>query len=119
MPAFKRGWCLNEKGYRRIRAGKDRNKYEHRAVIERMLQSPLCADYVFSVRGVIPPGFVVEHIDHRRTHNCGPNLMLLQKAIHDKLTGWTIKFRYENTVWEDFPDWVVDFPEPEMASEGA
>ena len=104
------GVCLNEKGYRRIRAGLHRNKYEHRRVIEELLEHPI--GLMFSGDGKIPPNMTVEHIDHWRTHNCIGNLMLLEKRIHDWCSRQTQKYYREH--WreilarENTPDWVTD-----------
>lgn len=89
---WKGGVSKTERGYLRIRHGGHRNKYVHRRRLEVMLENPLCADYVFPNKGRIPAHMVVEHVDHKRDHNCDGNLMLLQKCIHDKLSGDTAAY---------------------------
>jgi hypothetical protein len=85
-PKWKGGLHQTNKGYIRIRTKKNRDKFAHRVVVEEMLQNPLCAEYVFPERGKIPEGMTVEHVDHRRAHNCRGNLMLLDKRIHDAIS---------------------------------
>lgn len=117
MGNCKRGWFLNEKGYVRITSGKDRHKYAHRAVFERLLLSPLCASYVFPVPGVIPPGMVVHHNDHCRTHNCPENLMLMSTNLHNAvsrahrslcLLRQRAKWQEEQRLNEGAPEWVTE-----------
>jgi len=91
-PRFIRGTYLTEKGYVRISSGADRGKYEHRAVMERLIGGP------------IPAGMTVEHIDHRRAHNCWQNLMLLDKRIHDFISWENIR-RFQELQAAP-PDWV-------------
>ena len=98
------GVCLNEKGYRRITSGKHRNKYEHRRVIEKLLEFPI--SYMFHGDGKIPEGMTVEHLDHIRTHNCCGNLMLLEKTIHDRIS--IMGQRYYREHWNDPPDWTTN-----------
>ena len=72
---------ITSKGYIRIRAGKYRDKYEHRRVIERLMEEswhPFYGDH-------IPPGMQVHHIDFSRAHNCHQNLLLLSESIHRAL----------------------------------
>jgi hypothetical protein len=103
------GVGLNAKGYRRIFAGPHRNKYEHRRVIEELLERPI--SYMFPGDGKIPENMTVEHIDHSRTHNCVGNLMLLEKRIHDWCSRQTQKYYREH--WQEIleresaPDWVT------------
>lgn len=106
-PNWVGGRPLNEKGYVKIKTKENYNKYEHRVVVERMLREPLCADYVFSgdgrVRGKIPDGMTVHHQDHCRTHNCIPNLMLLEDVIHRALSKARYKWVREHYVeWEEW-----------------
>jgi hypothetical protein len=118
-PRFKGGVSLTDKGYRRIRSGEHRGKYEHRRRIEEMLERPLCAAYVFPERGVIPAGYHVEHADHSRTHNCAGNLMLLDARIHNTLTWATVRYIHAHyDEWlvlqqsklepQSVPEWVLD-----------
>jgi len=85
--------------------------------MEKMLERPLCACYVFPNKGVIPEGLTVEHIDHRRSHNCPENLMLLAERIHNAITQAGCRYiRAHYTEWmalqqakaeaEATPDWV-------------
>ena len=101
-PRWRGGVCLNEKGYRRIMAGSHRGKYEHRRVMEEMLEHPLCAPYVFPERGVIPAGFTVEHLDHTRAHNCRENLMLLDERLHNAITQAGCRY-----IREHYDEWLV------------
>jgi hypothetical protein len=119
-PKWKGGRSLNDKGYVRVRKG-GRNaphKYEHRRIIEELLESPLCADYVFPEKGKIPQGMTVHHNDHSRTHNCIPNLMLLSVPIHNALSKARWRWIREHyTEWEEWqrrerekdsvPEWVT------------
>lgn len=109
------GVTFNEKGYRRISHGAYRNRYEHRRVIEEMLEHPLCASYVFPEPGQIPSGLTVEHIDHRRAHNCRSNLMLLDSRIHNAITAAGCRYIREHYVeylaavqGSEVPDWVTE-----------
>jgi hypothetical protein len=118
-PGWKGGSGLNEKGYVRITAREHRNKYQHRQVMEELLEHPLCADYVFPDKGVIPKGMTVDQMDHRRTHNCHQNLMMLQDVIHNAISRAYRKYMSEHWLeWEEMmrqdreresvPDWVVE-----------
>lgn len=81
---YKGGTCLNEKGYLRISSGPHRNRYVHRQVL-----ADLCAVwcyYPLNARTGLPDGMSVEHLDHRRTHNCISNLILLDLRIHNALS---------------------------------
>jgi len=101
-PKWKGGKHETIKGYIRIRTKENRGKFQHRLIIERMLVDPICLRYVFPEVGKIPVGMTVEHLDHRRAHNCSGNLMLLDKAIHDAISGmhrWYLASRdYSNDV---------------------
>jgi hypothetical protein len=79
------GVCLHEKGYLQItRRGPWRNWLVHRKVMLEALQQSLYWKHHPSVlRNKIPNEMTVEHLDHRRRHNCIENLMLLDKRIHD------------------------------------
>ncbi|MDE2097834.1 MAG: HNH endonuclease [Patescibacteria group bacterium] len=92
-PRFKTGRYLTAKGYFRISAGPDRGKYEHRAVVEKIIGGP------------IPAGMTVEHMDHQRAHNCWQNLMLLDKRIHDAIS-WASWTRFAAREAEP-PEWVT------------
>lgn len=74
---------LTSKGYLRHTAGPIRGRYVHRETLAVLCRVwcyyPLAADG-------LPAGFTVEHLDHRRAHNCHTNLILLQKEIHDYLS---------------------------------
>lgn len=74
---------MNEKGYVRITTGSLRGQYEHRAVMARLAR--VWCFYPLEANG-LPRGFHVEHLDHRRTHNCAGNLLLLDARIHDWLS---------------------------------
>lgn len=80
------GVTVNEKGYRKITAGAHRNKYEHRRVMEVMLSDPVGLIFLPAV-SVIPAWATVHHIDHDRQHNCTHNLMLVDKCIHNAISG--------------------------------
>lgn len=80
------GSHLSDKMYRRLSAHPNRNKYEHRWVMEQLLLNPI--SYIYTPGQGIPSNMTVEHVDHRRTHNCCGNLMLLEKCIHDRISRW-------------------------------
>lgn len=64
--------------------GQDRKKYQHRVVM-----ADMCREFCFyplDPRSGIPSGMTVEHQDHRRTHNCRANLILLDIHIHNHLS---------------------------------
>jgi hypothetical protein len=86
---FRRGFTITAKGYARYTAGKLRNKLVHRVVMEKIIGGP------------IPPGMTVEHLDHRRAHNCWQNLMLLDARIHNYISWDSIRARDEEAT-----DWV-------------
>lgn len=69
-PRWKHGRVLTAKGYVRITAGSDRNRYEHRVILERLLGRPLRLNEE------------VHHIDFKRSHNCPDNLLLLDEVFH-------------------------------------
>jgi len=105
-PKWTGGRPLNTKGYVRLKTRENRYKYEHRVVMERLLQEPLCAEYVFPERGKIPEKMTVEHLDHVRTHNCHQNLMLLEKCIHDSIS---LAYRaYILANYEAYLVWVAE-----------
>jgi hypothetical protein len=41
----------------------------------------------------LPVGFTVEHIDHRRTHNCLSNMLLLATDLHNWCSRATRSYR--------------------------
>ena len=92
----------NEKGYVRLYTKPHRGKYEHRVVM-----AERCKEFCFYPLEAdgLPAGFTVEHLDHKRTHNCGENLMLLQEIIHNHLSAasrWAQPhIRYDGSV-----DWA-------------
>ncbi|SRR5712692_6152286 len=69
-PRWKGGKYTRPDGYVEITAGPDRGKYEHRAVVEKLLGGPL------------PEGYEVGHNDFRRGHNCPSNLILMQECFN-------------------------------------
>lgn len=113
-PKWRGGKHQNEKGYVRLMTRAGRNKYEHRFVMETLLKSPI--GLMFAGDGQIPENMTVHHVDHRVTHNCPQNLMLLAKPIHDSMSydrrlylaahheEFTEMIRREN---EEPPDWVT------------
>lgn len=84
-PRWKGGVRTNEDGYRRLSAGANRGKYEHRVKMEIVLGKP------------IPPGFEVDHMDFNRQHNCVGvagsdgkplhfgNLLLIDGRLHSRI----------------------------------
>lgn len=83
------GLVVTREGYVRIkRRGLYREWYEHRRV---MYEACLVFCY-YPTNGNLPlvpdpPGpFTVEHLDHRKGHNCLQNLLLLDKRIHDAIS---------------------------------
>lgn len=113
-PNWRGGRHQNEKGYVRLMTREGRGKYEHRYVMEQMLKSPI--GLLFPGDGRIPENTTVHHVDHRQTHNCRQNLMLLAKPIHDSISHdrrlylaahreeFSELIRREN---EEPPDWVT------------
>jgi len=99
---------LTDKGYIRLWDKEWYGKYEHRAVMERLIGGP------------IPEHLVVHHIDHDKTHNCQCNLMLLDRRIHDRLRKRSIEevirwlAMYEQS---RVPDWVEGGDEVEADDE--
>src|SRR5437899_9695294 len=79
-PRWKGGKYLVKDGYVKISAGPDRDKYEHRVVVERLLGHP------------IPDGFEVGHNDFNRAHNCPSNLILMSAALNHP-PGWKPSYR--------------------------
>lgn len=61
-------------------------EYEHRYIMRKMLEKPMCAGYVFPTSGVIPSSMTVHHVDYEKAHNCVGNLMLLQRCIHNHIS---------------------------------
>jgi hypothetical protein len=64
--------------------------------------------------------FTVEHVDHRRTHNCPANLLLLDKRIHDAISSAhatnlrRVRGKVEGWGWVadlELPDWVNQLEE--------
>lgn len=78
------GKTLTDKGYYRITCGPDRFKLEHRVIMREAIRETKFGWWEDKTE--IPPGFTVEHVDHRRSHNCFSNLMLLDKIIHDAIS---------------------------------
>lgn len=78
------GATKNERGYVRLTAGPGRGRYAHRWIMERLLDDPI--SLVFSRGGGIPKRLHVHHVDHDRAHNCPGNLMLLDTAIHNRIS---------------------------------
>jgi len=90
---WKRGYYTNDKGYLRHSSGPHRSRYVHRQVL-----ANLCAVwcyYPLDPATGLPFGFTVEHLDHRRAHNCIDNLILLDIRIHNYLSwsSWLNKDR--------------------------
>ena len=65
-----------------IRRGPWRGWLVHRKVMYEACRE-MC---YYPFNGNLPAGFIVEHLDHNRQHNCIENLMLLDKRIHDAIT---------------------------------
>jgi hypothetical protein len=112
------GVHLHEKGYLRVgRRGPYRGWLVHRVVMLEMCQE-FCYYELPENKTKLPVGMTVEHLDHKRTHNCSQNLMLLDKRIHDKISGdyavWIAGVqasRVSNSMMmdeADEPDWVTD-----------
>ncbi len=115
-PSWKQGYSINEKGYQKVRTRHaNYNKYVHRVVIEKLLENPLCADYVFPIKGQIPPGMVVHHTDHCRTHNCHGNLQLLAVRIHNILSSGHRKYLLDH--YEEYLDWIHEQDVPDWVTE--
>lgn len=110
-----KGVRVNPKGYLQIiRRGEWCWWLEHRKV---MLEA--CREFCYyHTNGDLPGGLTVEHLDHRRTHNCIENLMLLDKRIHDHISTayrWQRYRRDMERLEEELrleretpPDWVTD-----------
>lgn len=121
---FKRGYTVNEKGYQRIKAGPDRDKYVHRKVMEVMLaatdtQTLAALGIAAAAPAKIPEGFTVEHLDHRRQHNCPENLLLLDKRIHDAISFASMCRYSERFSQTQEPDWVNEITESDTISEAS
>jgi hypothetical protein len=101
-----KGTCLSQHGYVRItRRGPFRDWYEHRKVMFEACQE-FC---YYSVDGDLPQGFTVDHLDHKRAHNCLGNLLMLDKRIHDSISGShaaTVASVVPPLTWP--PGWVLD-----------
>jgi hypothetical protein len=77
---WKGGKRINQYGYVQFTAGEFRFKLEHRVVVE-TLSGPL------ALNRKLRDDEEVHHIDFRRSHNCPINLLLLDKVIHDAISG--------------------------------
>ena len=104
-PRFVRGFYETGKGYLRISSGPDRGKFVHKKVMEVMLAetdtSTLAALGIAACAPAkIPERFHVEHLDHRRKHNCPENLILLEAAIHNHISFCSTRSD------DELPDWV-------------
>jgi hypothetical protein len=119
---FVSGFYVNEKGYLRLSAGPDRGKYVHRKVMETLLAETDTA--TLAALGIpacspakIPEKFTVEHIDHRKPHNCPENLMLLDKRIHDAISLWSRGYyrAHRSPEQPEEPDWVNEISDSEFA----
>lgn len=87
------GVHVTRKGYRRISQGTNRNKYEHRVVVERLLENPV--GLLFTPGQKIPENMTVHHLDFTKRHNCEGNLLMLEKVIHDYLyNGYIARLRF-------------------------
>lgn len=84
MKSRGRGFTFNDKGYARITKGKWRGRYLHRHVMA-LAAAEFCY-YPLNPKSGLPDGFHVDHVDHRRRHNCLENLLLLDARIHDHLS---------------------------------
>ena len=82
------GTRIHEKGYVQIiRRGPWRGWLQHRQVMLWALQESLYwHNHPQVADGKIPDGMTVEHLDHKKAHNCIENLMLLDKRIHDYIS---------------------------------
>jgi hypothetical protein len=100
-----KGVRVHAEGYVQIiHRGPWRGWLEHRKVMLEMCRE-MC--YYPIEDGKLPAGFTVDHLDHRRQHNCPENLMLLDKRIHDALSlahAQTVKELRESVI--AMPDWV-------------
>lgn len=79
-----KGVFITDKGYVRVsRVGPTRGKYVHRIVMAEM-----CKEFCFYplLDDGIPSGMTVEHLDHKKVHNCGGNLLLLDITIHNHIS---------------------------------
>lgn len=73
-----RGITTTKKGYIRITSGEHRHKYQHRRVVEHLLETewhPFFGDR-------LPDSVDVHHCDGIHAHNCHCNLLILDRAIH-------------------------------------
>lgn len=78
-----KGTRIHAEGYVQIiRRGPWRGWLEHRKVMYEACQE-FC---YYLLNGNLPEGMTVEHLDHKRSHNCIENLMLLDKRIHDAIS---------------------------------
>lgn len=75
------GLSQNKDGYLKYHRHPYRNLYHHRVVAQQMVD-----DTPASRRVLIPPVWVVHHIDWDKLHNCPGNLLLLEPALHDAMT---------------------------------
>jgi hypothetical protein len=114
IPGQGSGVCQHSYGYLQItRRGPYRNWLVHRKVMLDM-----CLEQCYYVLPIgknglptLPDGMTVEHIDHRRQHNCRQNLMLLDKRIHDAISldhGNMRRAMYRSIVVTDMPNWVEE-----------
>lgn len=103
-PRWAGGRSRTYKGYVRVTAGPNRHKYEHRVVIEQLIQNPI--GLVFFGLDGIPETMHVHHVDSVRSHNCAENLMLLDSTIHNFITRAAQKYYREH--WNDPPAWVIE-----------
>lgn len=110
------GRHLNAKGYVRLSTGPLRGQYEHRAVMAGMARE-FCY-YPLEANG-LPRGFQVEHVDHKRTHNCAENLLLLDARIHDHLSWLSWLNRPHNEITgQEPPTLGPDDRDPTATAEG-
>lgn len=75
------GLSATKKGHLRIKSGPDRDKYEHRAHVERMLREVWHPYF----GNKLPPDFVVHHVDHIKHHNCPCNYLICPAGIHGSI----------------------------------
>jgi hypothetical protein len=103
------GVTLTGNGYLRHTAGPNRAKFVHRTVM-----ATLCRESCFYdlAPDGLPVGFTVDHVDHRKTHNCPDNLLLLQREIHDFISRacWVNgTYRRDGSYYQDGEVGTVDW----------
>lgn len=109
----KSGYTITHHGYRRITTGPQRGMLEHRAKLAVLCREfcyyPLCDDG-------LPKGFTVEHLNHKRQHNCPHcNLILLDARIHRYISwrSWLSKERIGEIAGQSPPEPGPDDHRPE------